>query len=256
MKTVVSAVAVGGALLLALACSTSVEVGYDGMGGGHGGTTATTTSGEGVSSSTGVGDGPGNDAGADDGAWAGDGAGAGDGAWADDGAWAGDGAGSEGGSESEGGSAPLNGCGGVCSGMTMTPGGSISTVATFSGSWALCSGQLDVAGPYNGGFPDDTAGIQFDMTSNTAYLLVKNAADELVQGAGLQYQWQVTMDAVTISNGNTNNLSFSNTFTNGLLYYVFTYFPASDGCSSALSLASITSGLPANEPNFVLVSAN
>jgi hypothetical protein len=135
--------------------------------------------------------------------------------------------------------APPNGCGGVCSGVT-EPSAPITSVDDLAGRWSLCAGYVAPLPAGIGGFPQDTAGVEFQ--GGTAYLLVAGSGGHLVRGAGLQYVWPAALNSPWSESGATV-LNLSNTFTNGLIAFVATLIPAADGCAADLHLVCSTSGV-------------
>jgi hypothetical protein len=153
-------------------------------------------------------------------------------------------------------------CGAVCAGVTLAEA-PVSSIATVSGTWSLCGGQLPIQGRDLDGFPADTAGIQFDPTTNSAYVLVAGDGGILQRGVGPTYQWSVTVNMPLQSlNPNITDFGFHNPVVSSSIdggshypaVYDVTFFPAADGCAAAMHMTNVYPGMPAYQSDFVLVA--
>ncbi len=149
---------------------------------------------------------------------------------------------------------PPNGCGGVCSGMTM-PSTQVTSIATLHGSWSMCGGQLPIMAPNYGGLPADTMGLEIDAATGTAYVLVSGDGGVLTRGVGPQYVWSATLDYPGASvDPSITDLNLTNNSSNSWLVLTVTYFPAADGCTVAMHLVNNSSGENGEQSDFVLTS--
>lgn len=138
------------------------------------------------------------------------------------------------------------GCGGVCSASAP-----VDVISQLAGAWAQCGGQLGLVGPNMGGFPTDTAGMEFDG-SGGVYVLVADGAGSLSRGVGPQYDWSVML-VPPPSNSPPNEVGLQFNGGGYLLFYDAMFFPAADGCPAAMHFVNDTSGEPTYASDFVQV---